>query len=100
MHAHVVSLNLLKAGSPRVQVAEVVGKSLQGISSHVRVIPKHLIKSICDSSNAKKFENLVVARPAGALDPLVAEQVEVTLSGMVDACNKTLGKILRTEEEG
>ena len=27
---------------------------------------------------------LVVTGPAGALDPLVAEQVEVALSGMVD----------------
>ena len=38
-----------------------------------------------DKSDAKKLENLVVARPAGALDALMAEQVEVSLSGMVDA---------------
>ena len=46
------------------------------------------------------FENLVVARPAGALDPLMTEQVEVSLSGVVDACNNTLEKILRTKEKG
>ena len=40
-----------------------------------------------------------MARPAGALDPLMTEQIEVALSGVVDACNNRVEKITLTEEK-
>jgi len=55
-------------GAPGVEVAKVIGKGFQLISCHVRVVPQHLI----------------VARSAGSLDAFMAEQVEVSFSGMVD----------------
>ena len=57
-----------RLGTSGVQVTEIVGQLLQIISGQVVVVP----------------ENLVVTRPAGALDSLVTEQVEISLSGMVD----------------
>ena len=68
--------------------------------------PYYTKKSICEnpimeksqSVNPiiqKRLKNLVVARSAGALDALMAEQVEVSLSGVVDAWNNTVKKILK-----
>ena len=50
-------------GTPAVQVAEVVAEFLNFVGVKVGVIP----------------EDVVVAGPGGALDPLVGDQVEVTL---------------------
>ena len=52
-----------------VEVAQVVGEGLQIIRVEVAVVP----------------EDVVVAGPGGALDPLVGHQVEVALGGVVDA---------------
>ena len=49
-------------------MAEVVGELLHRVRRHPAVVPQHL----------------VVAGPGGALDPLVRDQVEITLGGMVD----------------
>ena len=49
-------------------MAEIVGEGLQLVSGEVAVVPQHL----------------VVTGPGGALDPLVRDQVEITLGGMVD----------------
>ena len=54
-------------GAATVEVAEVVGEDLQLIGREVAVVPEYL----------------VVARSTRPLDPLVAEQVEVTLGGVV-----------------
>ena len=48
-------------------MTEVVSKHLQLVSSELVVVPEHL----------------VVARPAGPLNPLMGQQVEVPLSGVV-----------------
>ena len=50
-----------------VQVTEVVGQNLELISWEVTIVP----------------QDLVMARPASSLDPLVTQQVEVTFSGVV-----------------
>ena len=50
-------------------MAQVVGEGLQIIRVEVAVVP----------------EDVVVAGPGGALDPLVGHQVEVALGGVVDA---------------
>ena len=47
---------------------EVVSQDLQLVSSRLHVIPEHL----------------VMAGPAGPLNTLVAQEVEVSLCGMVD----------------
>ena len=50
-------------GTPAVEVTEVVGQHLQLVSRELTVVP----------------EDLVVAGPAGPLDPLVTQEVEVSL---------------------
>ena len=57
------------SGASGVEVTQVVGEDLQLVSGELAVVPQHL----------------VVTGSAGALDPLVTQQVEVSLGGMVDA---------------
>ena len=57
------------SGASRVEVTQEVGENLQLVSGELTVVPQHL----------------VVTGSAGALDPLVTQQVEVSLGGMVDA---------------
>ena len=56
-------------GAPAIQVAEVVSQHFQIISGKVIVVP----------------QDLIVARSACALDPLVTHKVEVSFCGVVDA---------------
>ena len=64
------------SGASGVEVTQVVGEDLQLVSGELTFVPQHL----------------VVTGSAGALDPLVTQQVEVSLGGMVDALvnDKTL----------
>ena len=56
------------SGASGVEVTQVVGEDLQLVSGELTVVPQHL----------------VVTGSAGALDPLVTQQIEVSLGGMVD----------------
>ena len=55
-------------GASTVEMTEIVSQHLQLVSSELVVVPEHL----------------VVARPAGPLDTLVRQKVEVPLSRVVD----------------
>ena len=55
-------------GLPAVQMTKIVWQHLELVCGEGAIVPQHL----------------VVTRSAGALDALVAQQVEISLSGMVD----------------